>query len=300
MSRFPLTKVISVKKEITKGNSGSKVFFVNASFRNSDKPPSPHFLKINNAQSDQPRKRYESAYNTKVQNFMPILSDATPWDEKHRRIGLLYGLGDARGGYCSLEELLDKSLAQAAEVIRKVCDALIQWNDGGRHEKNLYAHELLEHALCDSLDPDSPRSRLDSSTASSVFYRCAKLLGLTENSPLVDFETRYGLPNPLAYLADDRLWQEEHKNLSITYPSGHIHGDLHVRNIQAIYRSRDKKSFALPIIDFDTYDPDNLIFVDFAFLEMSVIIRLFGLDQESRQHENQKHELELVPHFTWR
>lgn len=296
MSRFPLTRTISVKAEITRGNSGSKVFFVDASFRNSDKPPAPHFLKINNAQNDEPRKRFEMAYKTKMQSSMPILSDATSWDKQSRRIGLLYGLGEARGGYVSLDELLDKNLAQAAAVIEKVCDALTDWNDSGRHNKNLPAHELLEHALCHSLDSDSRRSRLDKFADTSILYRSAGLLGVNEDSPLIDFETRYSLPNPLAYLAYDSLWRGEDKKLGITYPSGNIHGDLHVRNIQAIYKTRDKKSFALSVIDFDTYDPNNLIFVDFAFLEISVIIRLFGLDQESRQQENQ-HELERLSEY---
>ena len=109
---------------------------------------------------------------------------------------------------------------------------------------------------------------------------------------MIDFETRYRLPNPLFYLADETLWGDiARKNIS--YPSGNIHGDLHVRNIHALYKTRDKKSLEVSLIDFDTYDPDNLIFMDFAFLEISIIGHLFGLDQEVKSRKT-FHELERL------
>lgn len=142
MSRFPLTQKIIVKAEITKGHSGSKVYFVDAAFRNSTLPPSPHFLKINNAYSDEPRKLFEMAYKTRLKQHMPVLSDATPCDEINNRIGLLYGLGEARGGYVSLQEMLSVNLGEAATIVGKVCDALVDWNEGGRHPKTIGIQEL--------------------------------------------------------------------------------------------------------------------------------------------------------------
>jgi TIR domain len=293
MSRFRLLRTIAVKDEITKGNSGSKVFLVDASFCDSTKAPAPHFLKINNAESELPRKRHEMAYQTGLGRHMPKLCDVTPFDEQNKRLGLLYGLDDARGGFASLQELLRRNLGQAAMLIRQMCDALTEWNDRGCHSKQTDFLELLRHALCNSLDPESRNQRLDSRADSSVFRRSASLLNLTAETQLVDFGTRYGLPNPVAYMADNSLWKHENQDLSVTYPSGHVHGDLHTRNIQAIYKTRDRKRLDLSVIDFDTYDPENLIFLDFAALEISIIIRLFGIDQSDCSQERH-YELERL------
>ena len=83
-------------------------------------------------------------------------------------------------------------------------------------------------------------------------------MNLTAETHMIDFETRRGLPNPLAYLADPGLWQRDGADISVSYPSGNIHGDLHARNVQAMYKSRDRKTLALSVIDFDTYDSDKL------------------------------------------
>jgi hypothetical protein len=236
------------------------------------------------------------AYQTKLQRHMPKLCDATPFDEQNKRLGLLYGLEDVRGRYASLEELLRRSLGQAAMLIRQTCDALTDWNDRGRRSKYLYAHELLQYALCNSLEAESRNQRLDSRVDSSVFRRSASLLNLTAESQLVDFETRHGLPNPIAYLSDNSLWQHDNNDVNITYPSGNVHGDLHVRNIQAMYKTRGPKTPELSVIDFDTYDPENLIFLDFAALEISLIIRLFGLDRSDGTAERNQ-ELERLSEY---
>jgi hypothetical protein len=292
MSRFPLAQKIIVKAEITDGYSGSKVYFVDAAFRNSTLPPSSHFLKINNAFSDEPRRLFEMAYKSRLKTHMPVLSDATEWDEKNNRIGLLYGIGAAPGGYASLDDILGSNLGEASRVIGKVCDTLVEWNDRGTHTKAANILELLNNAFCQSLHPESRAERLNMDSTSSVFYRGLKLLNLTENTPLIDLETRHGLPNPLSYLADKTLWGDVART-NLSYPSGNIHGDLHVRNIQAVYKTRDKMSMEVLLIDFDTYDPDNLIFMDFAFLEISIIGRLFNLNQEIKSRKT-FHELERL------
>jgi TIR domain-containing protein len=284
MSRLPATRVLSVKEEITSGNSGSKVYFVDAAFTGIDAPPSPHFLKINNAQSDEPLRRYRLAAKTRLASHMPRLADATPWDETTKRIGLLYALSGARGGYASLGSLLRQNLGQAACAIRKVCEALAAWNEAGRRSKNLDAYELLARGLSHSLEPDSRRNRLGADSESGIFARAERLVKLTPGSSLLNFEHRHGLPNPLSYLADNSLWQIDRKAAQVTFPNGNIHGDLHVGNIQAIYGSRnraDRASLSISLIDFDTYDPDNSAFIDFASLELSLIIHLFGVNEES-------------------
>jgi hypothetical protein len=285
MTRFSNAKLIYIKEEITKGKSGSKVFFVDAAFRNNNKR-SPHFLKINRAQNDQPRKRFEMAHRTSMGRFMPKLSDATPWDESTKRIGLLYGLSDSTKALTALDDLLERELGQASELINKVCEALIDWNDGGQTQKTLYAPNLLAQALYDSTDPDSRYRRLEDPT-SSIQSRIESLLEINPTDLLIDFETRHGLPNPLAFLVQEELWRGSNRTggLQITYPTGHIHGDLNVRNILAIFTTRDRKSLSLSLIDFDTYDPNNLILIDFAFLEIAIIMRLCNPEKPENQHE---------------
>lgn len=285
MSRFPATRRIFVKKEITAGHSGSKVYFVDAAFRNKMLPQAPHFLKINNAYSDEPRQLFERAYKTKLQAYMPFLSDATPHDKKNNRIGLLYRLGNVLGGFDSLDDLLHRDLREASKVIEKVCDALFEWNDGGENLKNLNVLELLKCGLSHSQHPERLNSRL-----SELSTRSQTILNLKTQSQFLDFETRWGLPNPIYFLANDNLWREI-TNKYISYPSGNIHGDLHVRNILALYTTEKKKSVDVSFIDFDTYDPDNLIFLDFAFLEISIIGQLFRLNEASNSIETY-HELE--------
>lgn len=297
ISRFSLARWIRIKNEITKGNSGSKVFFVDAAFRNSSSPPTPHFLKIHHAQNDQPRKRHELAYETGINAYMPRLVDVTLWDSDTKRLALLYSLMPTRR-FKSLDELLGKNLNQAAKLIGLTCSALYNWyesraaaedNDGNY---SLPAPSLLIRALSDSLDPNVARRRLEDRKA-SIRARLYEEFKLRPKVHLIDFEQRRGLPNPLAYLGIEQLWRSE-KDLDISYPSGYVHGDLNVRNVLALF---DKSGqMKLSLIDFDTYDRDNLIFLDFAFLELAIILRLCSPNHRENQPELERLSEYLAGH----
>lgn len=270
IGRFEKTRQVVIKEVITEGNSGSKVFWVDATARATNKGTSPHFLKIHNSRNgDQPRIRHELAFETKIGSFMPELVDYTPRDEKSGRIALLYALtGNKR--YRSLDNLMQKNVLHAVGLIDQTCEALVAWNEA-KFSTNSRVDSLpvlLRQGLNHSLDPGVAERRLFDPT-DSVQARLKELCQLDVESPVVVFE-RDGrrLPNPLAYLMRSSLWgQEEHRQ--ITWPHGHIHGDLNVRNILEIPHKTDN---ALSLIDFDTYDPDNLIFIDFAYLEIAVIL----------------------------
>jgi hypothetical protein len=285
ITRFSIARQVRIKNEITKGNSGSKVFFVDAAFRNSNRPPAPHFLKIHHAQSDQPRTRHELAFSTSISQHMPRLADATLWDSETKRLSLLYSLIPTRR-FKSLDELLKNNLKQASHLIKLTCAALYEWYESHsamdlEEDSSLPAPALLTRALHDSLDPKIGKRRLrDRNT--SIRARLKQEFKLVPKIQLVDFERRRGLPNPLAYLMNAQIWQSD-KDLDITYPSGHIHGDLNVRNILAMFNKYNEMSLSL--IDFDTYDRDNLIFIDFAYLEIAIILSLCDPTRRENQPE---------------
>ena len=106
--------------------------------------------------------------------------------------------------------------------------------------------------------------------------RCVR----TTDRPLIRFEgegfhDRASLPNPLAYLYDEHLWGGI-RNSSVTWPKGHLHGDLNVRNVLTYSEQPSSDDFDVALIDFDTYDRQNLTLLDFAQLELNILLTLYN------------------------
>ncbi len=283
LQRFGKVRRLDIKERVTEGSSGSKVFVVDAFLREGSRRPQPCFLKIHHSQGETPRIRHEQAYATNLKTYMPEVVDATPWDEQTKQIALLYS-NKSRGGFNSLGELLKGKAQQSIALIGAVCEALIEWNQDIDYE-HLTPPKLLIRALSHSENEAIGYRRLQHPKA-SIYARLDQEFGLRQDVPLVRFEgvgfdTRQILPNPLAYAADPRRWGRK-QHTQITWPCGHVHGDLNVRNILALEGARGASGLAL--IDFDTYDDANLFFLDFAQMELGIVLRLCSpTNAENRQ-----------------
>ncbi len=94
------------------------------------------------------------------------------------------------------------------------------------------------------------------------------------------FEQRTHWPNPLAYLRHPELWGHR-KAQKIEWVRGHVHGDMNTRNL--LWTGNPSKP--LLVIDFDTYDPSNLLLIDFAQMELGILLELFNLEDRASRRE---------------
>jgi len=306
VSHFRKASYIAVIELITVGKSGSKVCLVDAAFQPGDDMPStptPHWLKIHHSQHhpgtdiNQPVQRHEMAYQTSMQKYMPRLVDSvnsTLENASAMRIALLYSFIDPSKDTISLGELLENGyLGQARNLIDRTCAALLEWNQT-IHTERSSPHDLLVRCLHHSSGSDKNR-RLEDDRA-SVHARLSSDevgFGLSAESTQILFNERDLLPNPLAYLQHVQIWETARKR-NITWPRGHIHGDLNVRNILTF---QDVDEITLSLIDFDTYDPETLIFLDLAYLEFGIILQLCKPDTQAKQTELERLSTYLAEHL---
>ncbi|KAB2905801.1 MAG: TIR domain-containing protein [Anaerolineae bacterium] len=278
LEQFSEVKAIAITEKVTNGRSQSKVFIVNATVPKVGAYPRVCFLKIHHARGDTPFQRHKDAYRTNLRKHMPEIIAATQWDQPSSKIALLYYPGETNGDFVSLEHLIHNRTKQAEQLIDETCKALTNWNIGETEDEIedsfsyeiLAPTELLKYTLAHSKDPEVSQYRLEDDEGS---YR-ARLgdIGVTDQCQLITFKgspsgSQKQLPNPLAYLYNRDLWRQQ-KDTSITWPRGRIHGDLNVRNILR----NDQAETKAELIDFDTYDPANLIFYDFAQMELGIIL----------------------------
>lgn len=273
LAHFPKVKSINRTRHVTEGNSGSKVFVVKATLREGNQKPQGCFLKIHHAQGNTPLMRHEAAYET-LKKYMPEILDSTTWDETALEIALLYKVNNT-DGFVSLDRLLQHQCATAQKLIETACNALEEWNGPIKPEKYDYSppHRLLQLAMSHSEDAIIRERRLYDPDV-SIYARLAKEFELTPEATHIRFEgpgfhERSIWRNPLAYLAYEQKWQSK-KEEDIAWLWGHTHGDLNVRNVLSL----DGSGEALSLIDFDTYDRRNLIFIDYFQLELGVILNL--------------------------
>lgn len=301
LSGFPNVRRITIKERIVEGNSGSQVFEVTAQFRDSEMSH-PCFLKIHHSQGETPRIRHEEAFNTNLKPYMPKLLDSTPWDEATKQIALLYD--NSKGeSYFTLDRLIAERFAEAYELIYRTCVALADWNTPIL-DRPIEVHDVLIESLSHSSDPRIGKRRLDPDSRDSIYARLKHEFGLESNDLYIRFEgagfnNRPVLPNPLSYLSDKSLWHtRSSQNSLINAPFGHVHGDLNVRNI-LMSTNGDERDVIF--IDFDTYDKHNLIFVDFAQLELSILLKLcspvYGEDNIDTVTLNREEIVYLSEHF---
>jgi TIR domain/Ternary complex associated domain 9 len=291
LENFPNTQSITIKRLITTGQSGSQVLEVDATLYDTANQPYNCFLKIHHSQQgDTPRKRHEMALsNTNLRNNMPHIVDATAWDSDSKKIALLYSVDPAATRVRTLDSLLHFKLAQAISLIKQTCMALLEWNSTFVYEYSPIG-QLLVRTLSHSEDMDLGLRRLEDPKA-SIPARLRDTFGLTSTDSSIKFENvQTDLPNPLAYLENYdniAMWQDL-TEASIAWPSGNVHGDMNPRNILLLEGAKKP----LSLIDFDTYDGSNLLFLDFVQLELGIILKLC-----SPEYHNNHNELILLSEY---
>jgi hypothetical protein len=275
LAGFVKVRSVRVLRHITQGHSGSKVFLVKAVMRGEGSRPLTCFLKIHHAQGETPLMRHQRAYET-LRQYMPKVLDATNWDFDTAQIALLYEVERSAEDFVSLDQLLKNRAWAAQRLIERTCQAISHWNapiDFERHYRFSPPGELLAQAMSHSEDADVQYRRLHDPHA-SVFARLQNEFQISRQTPLLRFEgpgfdRRSLWPNPLIFLGDPEAWGSR-ISAPIPWLCGHIHGDMNTRNILALY----DEAQSLLLIDFDTYDPQNLTFLDYCQLELGAILSL--------------------------
>lgn len=292
LAEFILTKRLYVMRPVTRGRSGSKVYVVKAVINKSDAKPQTCFMKLHHAMLGEeingkpiPQVRHEKAYEV-FRDYMPRLLDATPVDRQTAEVTLLYQVEGPVDSLYALDQLLQRRIATARKLVQTACNALYQWNTPIRdhHYDFSTPQQILLEAIGHSEDPSVQERRLKD-RATSIFARLYKQFRLTHKMAVIHFEgdgfdRRTHWPNPLAYLAHGKLWaHKEHEN--IEWVRGHIHGDMNTRNL--LWTGNPNKP--LLVIDFDTYDPSNLMLLDFAQMELGILLELFNLEDRANRRE---------------
>jgi hypothetical protein len=94
-------------------------------------------------------------------------------------------------------------------------------------------------------------------------------MDIGDEEPRLLFGGELLVPNPLAFLSKADLWQSD-TSQAIMVPLGHVHGDLHSDNIICQRQSTERPD----VVDFATYEPNQLIFFDFTYLEFDILTRI--------------------------
>lgn len=252
---------ITVLKQITTGQSGSAVYLVGA------EPHPPHqfketlyYCKIYRTDTGHEKDTHERAAQSGIGKFVPRLVDYT--DLHNGWMASLYSVAHNTTNSFALSRLLEDNVARAKKTLGVMVEILRDWNPKAPAVGQEYVIPL--ELLRRPFRPYEIRERVIKPVEEYIG-------GLTHMHQHLQFTNRV-LPNPLYYIASQDAWA--HPNFRpITVPYGHIHGDLHANNIICWFRSEQAKPVPV-FIDFDTYDPSNNIFYDYAYLEYDIARRL--------------------------
>lgn len=277
INRFKYLEHIYIKSVIIDSASGSRLLVVDLKLKNG-RSLEGCLLQFKYTQNTNFLIRYLQASATYIGKFIPQLVDVTPWDANLKRVGLLFTIFTQTGK--SLDYLLRSRLGDANTLIYEITKALQQWNITiNIHHLNIF--ELILYTFRHSNDP-TVLERLLKNDFTNIFTRASSTFDFDPNSITVVIGNRnYLQPNPLAYVGNDLLWKQV-KDKMITSPFGHIHGNLTPREILDL-RQNDNRS--LGITNLDNYDPQNLIFLDFAHLEITIAMELFEIYQYENETE---------------
>lgn len=264
---------ITILTKITTGQSGSHVYLVDVIGRSKQDSNGLHFCKIYRTPLGDETKIYEAVSRTPISEYIPKLVDNTlvinGWMASVYAIAHQTTLRESQ----PLSRLIYKNILGAIDGVSSLLQLLEKWNPLPlvRQYSPPQALMLLPFA----------RYR----NASGIELDIVERIGLTtevinSETSAIQFSTEV-LPNPLAFLLRSELW---HDARSISWPSGHVHGDLHSNNIIYLIDSKQKTVSGYPaIIDFDTYQSNWPVLFDLAYLEMDLCMRMIPPDNNNNR-----------------
>jgi hypothetical protein len=247
---------LTVLDHVTSGQSGSAVFHVAVQSNIDSGPKGIHFCKIYRSTSGHERDVHEQVWQTKLQPYVPKITDTTPiikgW------MATLYSPAHARAFHQpqALADLLAIDLDAAHRNLKELLKVIVDWNQPLR-----YGYSRLDDLIA------MPLNRYQPEAVSQTIGEFIQ--GLDDSKTQLQFLNQV-LPNPVAYLVRPELWKISG---NIAWPLGHVHGDLHVGNVMCLYQSQESRNRPM-LIDFDTYQPENFTFFDLAYLEIDICLRL--------------------------
>ncbi len=262
---FSVVSELYILDKITSGQSGSAVFKVGI------EPARPsldllrghYFVKIYRTRDGAESERNRLVRQTKLSPYIPALVDSTPIIDEVWMASLYAPATPSSAGVARvLRKLLsprDHDLAVASVV--RLTELLREWNIPER-QSYCSPFDLLRR----------PLRRFIYEEKEPIADRIANVLpGLTAERTKLYFGGHSVLPNPVAYLMRPDLWAAVPPNVS--WPIGHIHGDLHSNNVICVTGSPGRE-VNLALIDFDTYEAENLTLYDLAYLECDLAMRM--------------------------
>ncbi|KUO79116.1 MAG: hypothetical protein APF81_25445 [Desulfosporosinus sp. BRH_c37] len=168
-----------------------------------------------------------------------------------------YALHSRINSVCA-EKLKHEALLPVLEMVSE--ELLTKWNDD-----YMSCEAQSENVLAKWL---SYRLKSESTGQGSVFFnRICRLLERPQE-PAFHYDGQF-YPNPFYYVENYKILQGL---LDGEFLTGKLHADLHLKNL-FISQFRNTTDFCL--IDFDTYQDCNYLFFDHAYLEFSVLQRLY-------------------------
>jgi hypothetical protein len=268
LQNFHKTAKVIILEEVTTGQSGSRVYLVDVTGHTPADPNGLHYCKIYRTPSGQEMEAHHEVAKTSIGEHIPKLVDHTPildgW------MASLYAVAHHTTfrGTQPLSKLIHKNMLAAIDSITNLVQMLESWNFPFSTRNIATPHALMQLPLRRFTYAD--RTSLDiAERVESTIETVRPDVSAIQFANLV-------LPNPVAFLLHSHLWQNAR---TITWPSGHVHGDLHSNNVMCLMDSQHKTVIEYPvIIDFDTYESNGLLLFDLAYLEIDLCIRMLPPD----------------------
>jgi hypothetical protein len=269
---------IVVLKKMADGRSGDKVLLVDVHGKRHDQPAGLHVAKISHTLNKEgsgatEHERFSKAKNTSLGSYMPELRSISA--EIDGFTVALYGIAQGTLFKASaLAELVSNirelDTARVDVCIGELATALQEWN--------LFDIQTRSAQITYLTPLEQINMALGKRRISDIEARIQSVLGINRLPTTIRFARGIELPNPLAYLFKENLWANPHP---LPCPVGRIHGDLHSGNIFFHDTVSTRPSF----IDFADYDPSGLIFTDWTYLELDLLLRLLPLSDEQSGQE---------------
>lgn len=281
LTTFPHTQLVQVIHEYTSGRSGAPVLL--AHFRSSGLQGIEGTRVVKVGPPDW-ASREKSFYNGDQGTLAPFIAQylassraveglvAVAYDVAFNKI-----LGTR--SLATLVEIGGTQEHEAQGQLERLTNALVRWNvsDVWNNHRLAEPYMLLYYLLSRSKVWDSEDSQ-DQVVAIRERYSHKLSTYLTSwnaETPRVSIDgsvRTYVLPNPLAFLYNERWMSSDMARMSWAYPVGRIHGDLHSGNVICLPGSNDGPK----VIDFALARPDGIPFFDLAILEFDILLHVMA------------------------
>lgn len=279
---------VDERQVLTTGRSGSYVAVVKAQFASNPNKDKLYIVKVAPHQLIDSEYEAHSSAQSLFGKQVPQVVSRSEIINNRRAILVDVAHDNLLDAETLANVIKEQPLDFAPQQIRQLVTQILSWQQTMQSDNiQLSANNTTTSAVSAMSAPEMLRFALDGNRndrvdgPESVGNRLSKALNLREEDPRIDIG-RAVLPNPLAYLKNANLWHSEKavvRNMRWDFPTGPSHRDLHADNIICLVQEEPIHPI---IIDWATFEPNNLALFDLAYLEFDILRRRMSFARQDR------------------